>query len=69
MDQTAEGIIYFLEWVAGIAAFVALMQLFPICIRLGQIRDALVKKADKAPERETARQSWGESIAEQQAKL
>lgn len=69
MDQTAEGLVYFLEWVAGIAAFVALMQLFPICIRLGQIRDGLVKKPVAVPLPDPPKETWGESIAEQQAKL
>lgn len=44
MDSVSEFIVNAFKVVIGIVAFVALMQLFPICVRLGQIRDKLYEQ-------------------------
>ena len=51
MDSTSASIVLVIQWLAGIAAFFALMQLFPICIRLRNISSCLkylVEERDRA---------------------
>ena len=51
MDSGLDLIFTAFKVVISIVAFVALMQLFPICIRLGQIRDKLLER-ENAREKE-----------------
>lgn len=54
MDSDLDLIFTGFKVVISIVAFVALMQLFPICIRLGQIRDKLLERENTEESEELA---------------